>query len=399
MARAIVLASPRGHHRRHILVIQRSASSVWLGTLLGAHLVLAACGGSAPRHVLRTMNGSTARGAFVPPGSYAAYVRGELLLLQGRPHEAVAQLDLATTAPDEDAYLLSRLAYAQLLSGDRAEAAHTLDRAAELDRCSEAVWLMRGTLAETTQEQTVARFAYEKASSCAPFSPRGELALSRLLAAKGEPALALDVLTRAAERTDLRSRAQGRASTGERGAAHSALRHSLQTADAATLAHALEGLGAARAPSADTLEQAIVLALDRGLPRLALHLRDQHKTRLPTVLEARLLSANGLLDQLAALLASHDSDAFGGHAPAAQVALEAGAYERAELEASSALMQQPSDAMFALRARAALALGRLRAALPDVAAVHEDTLRRTLLSEALAASGAPALAHELGSQR
>jgi hypothetical protein len=306
-------------------------------------------------------------------------------LLQGQPAQAVAQLELAVTAPDEDPYLLSRLAYAQLQSGDRAEAARTLSHASELDRCSEAVWLMRGALAESTQELAVARAAYEKASACAPASARGELALVQLLLEHGEEAAALDVLIGAAEHSG----------GVERPVAGQALRRSLQDATPPTLAHALDGLGRERAPDSLTIEQAIKLALARGLPRLALRLREKYAARLPAPLEAQLLSANGQLEQLAALVASNDADVFGGHERTALLALEAHAYERAELEASSAMQQRESDAMHAVRARAVLALGQPRAALADVKAVQEAGLRRSLLREALAASGAPALADEL----
>ncbi|MDB4972526.1 MAG: hypothetical protein JWN48_867, partial [Myxococcaceae bacterium] len=185
------------------------------------------------------------------------------------------------------------------------------------------------------------------------------------------------------------------ASGAELPAADGTLRRTLKNADPVALAHAVDALGAARAPDSISLEQAIRLSLDRGLPRLALRLREQHAARLPPQLEARLLAENGLRAQLAALVAESDSDALGGHERTAQLALEAHAFERAELEATSALQQQPSDAMHALRARAALALGQPRQALPDVRAVSDAALRRSLLAEALAASGAPALAHEL----
>ena len=385
--------------------------------LSGLLLWASACGGGASHRVVRTLHGSTTHGAFVPPYAYEAYVRGELLLEQGQAREAVAQLKLAATAPDEDPYLLSRLAHAQLLAGDRAEAERTLEHAAELDRCSEAVWLMRGTLAETTQELAVARAAYENASSCAPRSAKGELALVHLLLSHGETAAGLDVLTAA---TDLRPRTDPRAFTRapdravrpavggpptatqalarasvDRPEATSVLRHSLATMDATALAHALGSLGAQRAPDSLALEQAVGLALDRNLPRLALRLSEQHPARLPAALQARLLSANGKQAQLAVLVAESDAEALGGHERVAQIALDAQAYERAELESTSALSAGESDAMHAVRARSSLALRRTRAALSDMQAVRSPQLRHALLTEALAAEGAPALAKEL----
>lgn len=352
------------------------------GCLFLLFVPAAACGGAAPDRIPRLSHGSTQRGAFVPPHAYEAYIRGELLLAEGRPAEAAQQLELASTAPDEDPYLLSRLAYAQLLSGSRAEAARTLAYAGRLDRCSEAVWLMRGVLAEQAGELDQARGALEKATRCAPQSPSGELALAALLRNHGQPAAALDVLASAALRP-----------YGAR--AERALASSLATADAPTFVHAVADLSAYRAASSDTLEHTIRLSLQRGLPRVALRLREQHAARLPPTLEAEVLIANGLLEELATLIARCDASVLGGHERTAEYALLARAYERAELEATSALAERASDSLHAVRARALLALGRGRAAVPDVLAIRDLTLKRTLLTEALAATGAPALAKEL----
>lgn len=350
-----------------------------LGSMAGWGL---ACGGALPDEIPRALQGSTTRGAFVPPSAYEAYVRGELLLAQGRPAEAVAQLELATTAPDEDPYLLSRLAYAQLLSGKRAEAEVTLAHAGRLDRCSEAVWLTRGAVAETIPDFASARASFEKATSCAPHSPLGELALATMLRNQGDSAASLDVLVSAAQRPY--------GAPAER-----ALQSDLRAAEPATLAHALARLGTYRAADSLALQQAIEVTLARGLPRLALRLREQHAARLPSALEARVLSANGLRDPLSALLATSDAKALGGHEATARLAMQAGAYERAELEASSALLSRESDEMRAVRVRALLALGRGRAVAADVVAIQAQVLQTTLLAEAMSALGAPALADEL----
>jgi hypothetical protein len=363
------------------------------GCLLLLGLGWSACGGAGPDRIPRLSHGSTERGAFVPPHAYEAYIRGELLLAEGRPAEAAQQLELANTAPDEDAYLLSRLAYAQLLSGSRAEAARTLAYAGRLDRCSEAVWLMRGVLAEQAGELDEARGALEKATLCAPQSPSGELALAALLRDHGQPAAAFDVLASAATRPYFARTPEGALRHGA--AAERALSSSLATADAPTFAHAVADLSAYRASSSDTLEHTIRLALQRSLPRLALRLREQHAARLPPQLEAEVLIANGLLEELATLIARCDASTLGGHERTAEMALLAHAYERAELEATSALSERATDGMYALRARAVLALGRGRGALTDVAAIREVTLKRVVLAEALAAVGAPALAREL----
>lgn len=326
------------------------------------------------------------RGAFVPPTSYEAHVRGELLLAEGRAAEAVQAFERATTAPEEDPYLLSRLAHAQLLAGRRDDAQRTLDHAAELDPCSEAVWLTRGFAAERDHRPIDAQAAYERAAHCAPRSPDGLLALARLLQASGAHAAALDVLADAAERP-----------FGAR--AEQALARSLSDADAAALAHGLASLSLHRAPHADTLESAIRLALARDLPRLALRAREQHTTRLSPALEAAVLEANGAREQLAALLAQRTVDELGGPEATARFALAAGAYERAELEATTALARGHSDALRVLRGQALLALDQPDAALADARAVRDPARRRSLLLELMAGAGQPALARELAAPR
>jgi tetratricopeptide (TPR) repeat protein len=361
-------------------VIQRLASSRLAPSFICA-LLVASCAARTV-HVPRTLGGVSVRAAFVPPTSYEAHVRGELLLAEGRAAEAVHAFALATSAPDEDPYLLSRLAYAQLLAGDREEAARTLDAAARLDPCSEPVWLTRGALAERERRLADAHVAYARASNCAPRSPEGQLALARLLQANGEGAAALDVLAEAAERP-----------FGERAAL--ALSRALGEADPAALAHALASLGTHRAPDSTTFDGALSLALSHDLPRLALRARAQQPTRLTPAFEAALLAANGARAELAALLSRTAADDLGGPASTARLALTAGDYERAELESSAALERGDDDELRTLHAEALLALGQVDAALADARAIRAPATRRTLLLKLLAHQGAPALAKEL----
>lgn len=352
-----------------------------LGPSLACALLVASC---AARTVIvpRTLGGVPVRAAFVPPTSYEAHVRGELLLAEGRADEAVRAFELATSAPDEDPYLLSRLAFARLAAGDRDGAARTLDAAARLDPCSEPVLLVRGALAEQEGRPADARAAYAYASSCAPRSPDGQIALARLLDATGEQAAALDVLAEAAERP-----------FGARAAL--ALSHALRDAEPAALAHALTSLGTHRVPPATTLEGALSLVLARDLPRLAVRAREQSPAPLSPAVEASLLLANGARDALAALLSRTTADDLGGPVPTAQLALAAGDYERAELEASAALERDDDDELRALRGEALMALGKIEAATADARAIGAPAARRALVAKLLAHQGAPALAKEL----
>jgi tetratricopeptide (TPR) repeat protein len=332
------------------------------------------CGPRASSAIPRTLRGAPVRGAFVPPSAYEAYVRGELLLAEGRAAEAAAQLELATTAPEEDPYLLSRLAHAQLLAGQRAQAEQTLERAQALDACHEQVWLTRGELAATRGDDDAARAAFAQASACAPGSEEGARALSALRADRGDLAGSLDVLVD---------------EPGQR-----QLTRSLRDAEPLPFAHAVAGL-----TQGEALEHAIALALQRGMPLLALRLRAQHAAPLPTLLEAQLLQASGMTEELAALLAQHDARELGGAGSTASLALDAGVYERAELESATALREAPSDALHALHARAALGLGDTRAAMVDARAITAPALRLAIVGEALAASGAAALGREVAGLR
>lgn len=365
-------------------MIQRLAASRPARFLGALSLLLLGCGTPHSASIPRTLAGQPVLGAFVPPSSYEAYVRGELLLAQGKTREAVAQLELATTAPDEDPYLLSRLAHAQLALGDREGAERTLRQAERLDGCSEALWLARGELHATRGEVDAARFAFERATACAPRSAEGELALARLLEQRGEQASALELMLRAAQR-------KHHASAGTR------YEQALARAEPAVLAHALTGVGLDRALSSQAIRHGVRFALTRGLPRLALRLREQPAAQLSVREEVEVLRQNRRREELRSLVAIRTAEELGGHEQAAVIALEAGAYERAELEAAVASAQQPSDQVSALRVRALLALGRVKDASAAIAEIGSSGLRVALLAEALSALGAPKLGAELAS--
>lgn len=349
----------------------------WL--LLGA----AACGGGPkPPTIVRTLDGQTRPSPFVPPTAYEAYIRGELALTEGKYDEAMAQLELATTAPDEDAFLLSRLAYAQALAGFEQEASATLAHADRVDPCSEAVWLTRGELHERAGSLREAASAYARAGECAPRSPRGPIAQARVLEQAGERSAAVEVLSTFASRGDLRS-------------AQAAFELALRAEDTPALAHALETWIAYEAPDEASLERAIRWALEQGEPRLALRLREHHLSPLPPALEAELLLALGDREGLSRLLGRTPASDLGGPERTAELSLAAGDDDRAELEATSALLQGPSDAMYGVRAQARLKLGRYPDALEDLAAIRDANTRRQTVTALLGWSGLPALAEEL----
>jgi hypothetical protein len=381
-----------GHHKRRISVIQPPPTSLprrLVGVrpplaALAACLLLACAGQQAPKRVKDAQAARSQR--FVPPFAYEAYVRGELALAQGRPQEAAQQLELATAAPDEDAYLLSRLAEAQRQSGDPALALRTLEEAERVDACAESLWLTRGGWAEQARDLPAAARAYARAVACAPGSERGVLALARLWSEGGEPARALELL---AERAGEPSLAGAKA----------ALARALGAADSAEVRFALDTWLSLGAPDAATYREIAERALTRGESALALALTELPATPVEALLRARLLAATQERAALRALLAQHHESELGGAERAAELALSARDLERAELYATLSLGGHADDAARLTRAHARSALGQHEAALEDARAVSSPELRRKLAREQLTALGLPALAEELGPRR
>jgi tetratricopeptide (TPR) repeat protein len=334
--------------------------------------------------VQRTLGGERHTGSFVPPFAYEAYVRGELALAEGRPDEAVNHFELATAAPDEDPYLLSRLAYAQALAGQGSAAERTLRHAESLDACSEALWITRAEIAEHAGDLARARDAYARAVSCAPESPRGVLGLAQVLDRQGQGASAIEVLERFSAQHPEAARV-----------AEAAFELALRSRDGALVTHAIESWLAIAPPRSRTLERAVEWALAQDLPELALRLYEHAPAADRPELECRIHVARGDREQVRAVLLRSDAESVGGHERAAELSLFAGAYERAELEASSLLLTGESDRAHELRARARTALGMGREAAEDVLAVQDLATRRRLALELLAATGAPQLASEL----
>ncbi|MFT3923608.1 MAG: hypothetical protein QM778_13840 [Myxococcales bacterium] len=361
----------------------RRSNLLFTATILG----VAACGGAAPQEPIpRSLEGQTQVSSFVPPFAYEAYVRGEMAIAKGAFDEAAAQLELATAAPEEDPFLLARLAYAQARSGHAEDAAATLAHAMQLDTCPEAVWLTRGELAELAGDLPHAEQAYAKAGECAPSSARGPIAHARVLARTGQPSAALEALA------SFRGKEQP-------ATARVAFEIALQGTDPALLAHSLETWIAYEAPDAESLERAARWALEHGDPSLSVRLREHHAGPFPKALEASIMRALGERSALRLLLSGALAEELGGSQATAELALFAGALERAELEASSALDRAPNDALYAVRAQARFGLGLEAQALADLRAIRDPARQHETALALLAASGKPALAAELGALR
>lgn len=324
---------------------------------------------------------------FVPPFAYEAYVRGELALAAQKPDQALLQFELATAAPEEDAYLLSRLAEAHARTGDRASAQRVLADAEQVDACQPEIWLTRGKWAEADQDGTAAELAYRRALGCAPHAERARVALYNVLRAQGREAEALRLLTDAG---------------AGRGPGDSVrLLHALGHDDVATARFALDSWLRAGALQGEHRDRVLATVAARAEPSLSLAFLEL--SRVQELVRGRAdqsawaaLALQALdLTRLRGLLAGHSEDALGGPERAARYALAAKDYERAELYATLAESRAPSDALHAIKAEALSALGQPEDALAATRSVREPALQQRLALAQLARLGLPKLAKEL----
>jgi hypothetical protein len=390
---------PGGHHMRRISVIQplpfpspaafgartHAETHARTGGLLLMAWVSACVSGCAaapsPEPAAPTTQSAHAPRRFVPPFAYEAYMRGELALAAGRPQEAALQLEMATAAPDEDAYLLSRLAEAQAQSGEHALAVQTLAEAERVEPCAESVWLTRGAWAERDKQLQAAAASYRTAAECAPRSQAGAVALARVLRAQGHTAESLSLL------------AQG-SSLPQRTALRLTLSRELAGADAAEARFALESWSGLAAIDLGLLEEAAAQAIARPAPLLALRLRELGGERLSPGLQAELARLVEDREALAALLTLHQEQALGGATRAARYALLARDFERAELYANLPATGAESE-QHALKVAALQGLGEHEAALDELRELHDPGEQRRLALAQLARLGLAELSTEL----
>jgi tetratricopeptide (TPR) repeat protein len=322
----------------------------------------------------------------VPPFAYEALVRGELLLARGDVAGAIAEFELASAAPEEDPYLLSRLAYALALQGDLRASESALAHAEKLDGCSEAVWLTRGELAERASKFEDAAAHYARAGQCAPESDLAVLGLARVLSRQGQGTRALSVLSQWAGGRSSRAR-------------QAAFELAIAQGDEHAIVQTLDILLSDTLARSDQLENAVRRALSLDRPRLAERLMQHAPGSVDVALRARVQLACG--DQSAAriLLSGASSEQLGGPLLAADLFERAGLFERADLEASEVLRHEESSEARLIRARARRALGQTALALSDLQAAAEAPLARAELKRIARELGLDSVASSLDYER
>ena len=357
-------------------------AALWLG--LTAH----GCSrGQSQTTIFRRLDGKRVAGTFVPPSSYEAYIRGEIALARGRAEEAIGQFQLASAGPQEDPYLLARLAKAYALSGDAARAEAALREAWHVDACSEAAWLAQGEIAHSAGDLNRAAESYRQALRCAPSSRLGLQGLAEVYRARG------------AYHQMLSAQLAFASSEGGRADSLRAFVGALDDAGPADISFALERWAVCDGVSRDLLIAAIERALQRNLKTVVLRLREHAAFGLPPALAARIAWRSSDGDALLSLLALYDGERLGGHAAAARLAWEAGDYARAELEASLQSAPSRDGTLDLLRARANARLGAFDEALAEAKELSPRGEALLPLSDALSHAGCPALASELRALR
>jgi tetratricopeptide (TPR) repeat protein len=359
--------------------------------LVALALGWAGCAGVTYPPVDRIMGGER-HGAqtFVSPYAYEQYVRGELAAARGELEEAAAAFRRARTGPEDDPYVIARLAEVLEALGRSGAADAVLEEGFALAPSSEAVWLARGQLADGRGHVEAALEAYHRAEQAAPRSPEAPLALARLLREQGQAGRAEAVLRRFLSRlpvqggTAARARLELALGRGDLGGALMAARTWLE---------------AAPARSAEVIRLA-ELALEAGDAVMAAELLEAlPRPGAPVHLRVRALMAAGRTERAEAVLATADAEAVGGVAGLGELYLTAGRPDLAEETLEVAVLRRDSPAALRVAGDAALALGHWMAAAERLSAVpagtsEADAARRGL-AEALEATGLGHLAAEL----
>jgi tetratricopeptide (TPR) repeat protein len=342
-----------------------------------------------PEQVVRRVGGVRRSGRFVSPYCYEWYTRGELFAARGEYDLAAGAFRKALAGPEEDPFVMARLADSLDRLGRYREALAVLNRAERIDPDSEAVWLTRAEIAERHEELDAAIAALERAEAAAPASAEPTLRLARLLEKTSARERALAVLERFERRSD----------EGGANAARARLALAVSRGDAASAARAVDALVSVGPVHAEQVRDAARLALDAGDAELARRIIE----RLPRAdgdnrLRLRILIESGRFDAAEMLLATGAVDSFGGLVETASAYLVIDRPQMAEELARTALAANQTPAALVVAAEASLRLGRYdRAAVlfAEVPEASSDFARaRQGLAQALTASGLAELAKE-----
>ena len=354
-------------------------------------MLAAACGATPAPRITRRLGGERRVGAFVSPYSYEWYLRGEVAIAQGELEVAAQALARARAGPEEDPYVLARLADVldQLDEQDRAQ--DVLADGIELDPRSEAILLVRGTIAERHDRFGEAIDAYQRAARAAPLSEKPALALAALLRRRGARGRADAVLDRYILRAGLSTP----------GALRARLDLALSRGDGAGAAATVEALLQHSPARAVDVHRAAESALAGGHPTLAAGLLDaMPRTDDTALLRVRALLDAGRAEEVEGILMTTAPEAFGGELSLARLYLRAGRADRAEeIALGVSVTDRDNPEAWLVLGISRLALGSFGAAAADLAQVPRGAggfaEARVAMAQVFVAQGLSAVAGEL----
>jgi len=356
-------------------------------------LAVLACGVadySSNQTVVRQIGGVRHVGRFVPPYCYEWFVRAELFAARGELKEAVEAYRRALSGPEEDAFILSRLAEALHQLGQTEASLEALERAESIDNRSEAVWLTRARFAEQRGDYRAAITAYQRAEVVAPLSAEPPLALAHLLDRIHTSERAIAVLEASTTRTRVNSAALERTK----------LALCLAKRDAQGAIDAVEAMLRIAPISKKQICNAISLALNSDQPFMA----ERLLSRLPAnhcekELRLRVYLKTHRHAAAEQLLANALPENFGGLLPTARAYLAIDRPDLAEEIAEVRLANDESNEAIFIAAESKFRQGRFAEAarlysrIPRGTTSYEQALIG--LARALSAQGEEGVAAEI----
>lgn len=299
--------------------------------------------------IVRKIAGVRRAGTFVPPYCYEWFIRAELFVARGELEKAVEAYRLALTGPEEDVYVLTRLAEALHQLGRTDAAQEALERAESIDGRSEAVWLTRARFAEQRGDYQAAASAYQRAISAAPLSEQPPLAFAKMLEKLDAAERAIAVLEGFAGRT------QGNSVRAER----AKLALCLARRDAKGAVEAIDVLSRVAPLEKEEICRAIALVLDSNEPFIAERLLGPLSTNLcDKRLRLSVFLKTHRYVAAEQLLSSASPETFGGLLPTARAYLAIDRPDLAELFAEELLSGEDNSEALVVLAESKLRQGR-----------------------------------------
>lgn len=310
------------------------------------------------------MGGVRHEGRFIPPYCYEWFVRAERFAALGELEKAVEAYRLALTGPEEDAFILARLAEALHELGRTEASLKALERAEAIDSRSEAVWLTRARFAEQRGDYKVAISAYQRAEAAAPLSAEPPLALAHLLnkihAAERADAVLQGFAARTRDNSALAERAK--------------LALCLAKRDAQGAVDAVEAMLRIAPIRKTQICNAISLALNSDEPFLAEGLLSRiSANRCEKGLRLRVYLKTHRLGAAEQLLASALPEDFGGLLPTARAYLAIDRPDLAEELAEVRLARGESNEAMLIAAESKLRQGRFTEAARSYSRIQRGT--------------------------